>query len=246
MKIPWSLGALAFALLPGHALALSIGVNFTDGSTNLSPGDSAGVPVFAQTHYNNTGTSGSALVDNSGAMTTASFTTTSPYPNIFADFIPGYAKGPDEKLNAAILYGSTGLTLQLSGISYAAYSLLVYVLPGNGLCPQTFSVGSTTFFGTSPSPSSPGYVDSNPNSPFIYTPAVGTSAATSTVGADYVLFSGLTGASQTLNVKCLDSSEVTAITGFQIIASVPEPSTWALLGVGAIGLGLALRRRSRA
>ena len=42
-------------------------------------------------------------------------------------------------------------------------------------------------------------------------------------------------------------SEIVAFDNAQLNVAVPEPSTWALLGVGVAGLGvLTLRRRVRA
>jgi hypothetical protein len=88
------------------------------------------------------------------------------------------------------------------------------------------------------------------NLPTTYSLATSTSAATPTVGANYFAFTGLTGASQTIDLNADVSAGYNNATkdefvGFEIVntASAPEPSTYALLMAGAFVLGaLRLRR----
>ncbi len=73
-------------------------------------------------------------------------------------------------------------------------------------------------------------------------------AAVATVPAgNYMIFSGLNSAAFTLNVQASVSQGGTnraSINGMQIVA-IPEPSTVVLAALGALGLGLAVRRRLR-
>ncbi|MGB0774462.1 MAG: PEP-CTERM sorting domain-containing protein [Akkermansiaceae bacterium] len=70
---------------------------------------------------------------------------------------------------------------------------------------------------------------------------VNASAGGGAVG-DYMLFSGLSGSTQTITMGGIDSSNRTGLNGFEIIGTaVPEPGSTALLGLG--GLALILCRR---
>ena len=65
-----------------------------------------------------------------------------------------------------------------------------------------------------------------------------------TTTANYAVFGGLSGASQTLTVQMRDNDEWGGIAGFQVVA-IPEPASVAAL-IGGCGLLAALWRRRRA
>ena len=149
----------------------------------------------------------------------------------------GGVSGPDADgtYNKSIFdgYGNGGLdTLSLSGISFSQYNVIVYFSSDADGRAGTVSDGTTTYdFSTIMR----NQVNNNPNVTFIQT----TDTTGANPGANYAVFSGLTGASQTLT---LNSGAVAGmgIAGMQIVA-VPEPGTMALAALG--GASLLFRRR---
>ena len=239
-------GAATLVLWPGQTCAAtSIGVSFGFGSTSdsLSPTASAGVAPYAQTHYNNVTSNSTNLVlnDNTGTATTGMLT----IANARFGVITNLSAGADEMFNDGEAYQKGSVSFSLTNIPYASYSLVVYDLFDLSGGVQGITLGSTTYYTLSPDPSSAGYIDNNANTAFTYTPGTGTSQATATVGADYVVFTGLSGSS--LSVTLSNPSDIGEVGGFQIIQNVPEPSTRALLCLSVMGLlGLSLRQRRRA
>jgi len=227
----------ALCALSATARAASIGVDFGDSGNVLAFPELAGVPGFAQANWNAVTTNGThlSLVDNSGALTTASVTLSS----VTLGFTAANASGPDERLNNGVAFSSFDWSFTLGGIPYANYSILVYHL---GLIGDTrgITVGSTTYYSFSPNPSGVGYVDNNAGTPFTYNQMTGTVPALPGPAADYALFTGLTGGSQTVSIVGIDGSNVRLVSAVQIIQTVPEPSS-ALLLLG----GLAMRAGSR-
>ncbi len=63
------------------------------------------------------------------------------------------------------------------------------------------------------------------------------------MAGDYMVFSGLTGTTQTIEMGGIDNPNRTGLYGFELIgtAPIPEPSSTALLGLG--GLALLMRRK---
>ncbi len=121
----------------------------------------------------------------------------------------------------------------ISGISYSIYDLIVYfssdvanrtgtILDGNSGITYDFStVGQPAISGANA----------------ILTQTTDTTAANPT--ADYAVFSGITGSSDTLTLNIANGG---GIAGFQIVAA-PEPGTMALAGLGSLAL-LAWKHRA--
>lgn len=188
--------------------------------------------------------SGSSLLDDSGAATTISYTlaTTQTWggwntaANLGATPPSQDADGSYnmlmlfQYLNSAPNFGNPE-TLSLSGISYGQYDLYVYFSADTAGRQQSITLGSTTYDFSTEGPAATSGVNA------LLTQSTDTTGAYPT--ADYVVFSGLTGGLQTVN---LNSQNGSGITAFQIVA-VPEPDTMALAALGGASL-LFWRRRS--
>ncbi|HZZ57257.1 MAG TPA: hypothetical protein VFE31_05450 [Opitutaceae bacterium] len=243
--------AMLFAsmIFAGSARAGSVGLNFDPldpsyydfGNFALAPTDSAG--VVAQTNWNNlevptytpTGTY-SNLVDNSGAVVSG---LSLSYSNVNNAFIGSDGNStPDQTLFHGIIEGlypagTTGPTIDVSGIDYAHYEVIVYMAEFAD-SPAAINLGSTTYY----------YTATNDF------PAVGFVQATSTSDsdypvADYAVFSDLSNSSFEINFTN-EGDNRAAIAGLQIVeTSVPDGgATSLMLGAALIGVaGLGARRR---
>lgn len=192
---------------------------------------------LASTNYNNVTASSSAtaiaLNDDSGTASGATFTFSSG-----GNFAAGNATpvGGDEKLYRGYIFGDSSVTL--SNIPYAHYDLYIYGMNDGPNRVEKTTLGTTDVFGSSPSPGNAGYIDGNGTTAFTFNRSVGTTSATATANGNYVLFSGLTGASQTFTGSAPGNGY---LAGFQVV-QIPEPSALGLVG---FGFALALTRRSR-
>lgn len=227
-------------------MAVSVGVqaqvvSVKYGSELIPSGGLAGA-VLAP-HWNNSASmsysvNGSGLLDSSGAATTIAYTLSTSAS--WGGWQIGAAPGQDadssynklmlnQYLNSATAYGNPE-SLSLSGIGYASYDLYVYVSSDSAGRTGNLTLGSTTYGFSTVGPAS----ISGANAQL----ALSTDTTGANPTANYVVFSGLTGASQLVN---LDIPYGGGISAFQIV-SVPEPGTLALAGLGGLGL-LVLRRR---
>lgn len=129
--------------------------------------------------------------------------------------------------NKAIFDGyantATSDTLSLSGISFSQYNIIVYFSSDVDGRTGTVSDGTTTYdFSTMG-------ISATSGSDAILTQTISTGG--SNPSADYAVFSGLTGASQTLTLNVGGGG----IAGMQITA-VPEPGTMTLAALGGASL----------
>ncbi len=228
-RAAWISGGVALGLVAAHpaAAAPSLGINLGDQgtpATHLNADQSAGVvPQVNWNNYGNTSGSGTlgALVDSAGAATkvTGSQTSVAYYTDVNGDGNPtvNTANG-DEILNNGGQY--TGPAITISNIPYAKYTVYVYTLLDHS---STFSVTMTpsggtarTVFGTTPAPGATNYEDGAAKG-YTYIAAAGTTQATANTGADYAVFTGLTGSSFTVAVANLGAYNA-ALDGIQIVA----------------------------
>jgi hypothetical protein len=237
-----------FVALASTAGAAIVGVNFTGGSfggsppISLVPTDFAG--VIPSGNYNNIASANTSipisLFDDSAIATPITLTISGavgPYSTISGAGIN--PQGADEKLNTGFLAGNS--TLTLTGIPYASYDIYVYALNDNESRVQATTVGGMTFYHDSPNAAS--RVDQNISTDYIYTRVTSTNSSAQTVNANYVLFTGLSGSSQTISVNATGNG---FINGFQI-AQVPEPaSALAVTASGLVMLGFSRSRRKLA
>ena len=218
---------LTLAAVTGIANAATISVNFVEstGSSHanqvIAAGTSAGRSGYEAASWNNvytkSGTQGS-LKSNAGTATTASVTWSASgiWGDSSADTAATAGNG-NAQMRRGFLGAETTVPIDVTGIEYAQYTLVLYYSGTSSESAKQVTVNGVTH----PASTTTG-IDSYSNKP----------------GWDDGNTRVITGLSGNLDI---DLSSGSAIAGFQIIEEVPEPSSTALLGLGAIGL--ILRRR---
>jgi hypothetical protein len=229
--------------------AATIAVNFAPAGFgfDLPSGTSAG--VVPQTNWKNvTATTNSTTIsstimnDNTGTPTTATFSVSGTSLGLGSVQTAAASTPGDERMMASNLSSNPTMTVSLANIPYAAYDLIIYNLPLFAGVKYTYTVGSTSYFGNSPSagPTSAGYVDNNSGTPFTFTQATSTNTLSPTLNSTYARFDGLSG---DINFIVTGGNGIAYLNGFQIIESVPEPSRAALLMTGLLALSARRSRR---
>jgi hypothetical protein len=237
---------------------------------SLSVLDIAGAPAFAQPNWNNYGRWGNLTpsIDNTGATTGVQFAWDSVntwrtgvgFGDANFKLMNGYidsngvansvANSPygifGQNENKPVVY-ATGLSAWLAGQGATSYSLVVYV-DGDTADGRTGEYWAQAASGGDVNALTLGadltphlFVKDTANFNGIYT-GVSTNS-TSSAGAEtgnYVVFTGLTADSFLLRTE--EGAVRAPINGFQIVAAVPEPASFSLLGLSVAGL-LGLRRR---
>jgi hypothetical protein len=147
------------------------------------------------------------------------------------ELLNGYLNAGPAAWNPSV----TASSVAISSIPYAAYNIIVYFSGDTAAREGAVTVGSSSYYFSTLGAAS----ITGANAVLTQTTSVSNA---SYVGANYAVFSGLTGTAQTLTVQMRDNDEWAGIAGFQVVA-VPEPTSAFLLGAGALGL-LGRRRRA--
>ncbi len=222
---------------------VTIGINFTAGTTPLS--SSAQPGVIAGANWNNVnGSSGSniSLVDGSGGATSIQLTFNSQ--GSYGSFgVPQTSNSATNQMYTGAIFtsGGTVVTITLSGIPYGIYDIYTYAsADSSNNSTLSIGTGSTRYYYSSGGTSNSSATD------LLLTTS--TNSGSPTMGpAQYQLFSGLTGSSVTFTTTGGAGGVLSNnVFGLELVA-VPEPSTVALgLGLSALGLVWAKRRRATA
>lgn len=229
----------SFAFSTANAQTVVSGNFSADGSFELTSTDTAGAPSYESQNWNNlAGASGGPILlnDSTGSASPVTITT---YSAGLGEYGPG---GPNDTPQA-ILYGS-GLqtnfgnsTFELTGLdAFSSYDIVVYYSGGT-------SFPSSRHMEVVASGSSDTYYVAGIGSVFTdYTQGTNVSSA-SYQSSNYVVFEGLTGATQTVSLNYVNNS--VGLTGFQVVGtSIPEPGALSLLsGMAVIGVVFLWKRR---
>jgi hypothetical protein len=233
-----ALAALAAFGFGSTAWADQIGINFVGGSgpaPNPTPMGAAEIAGFVpQANWNQAaGQSGTnlALLNQNGIATTAtltSWTSANTWNTSIAE-----APGDFRMMRGYLDTSATSHTMvTVSAIPYAFYDVYVYTDGDHGGDTRSgnYTIGGKTNTTTNPA-------NVNFNGTFI-------------LGQTYTVFTGLSGASFTLDATpgALGGTLRAPVNGIQIVASaapVPEPGTLALAGLGILSLmGYVWKRRN--
>lgn len=205
--------------------------------------DVAGVGPYSASYWNDTWLDGRTtdLLDNTGTPTTiditwASFNTWSiqaSHPGPDADgsynkeILNGYLNSGYAGWNPPI----TDSSVTLSEIQYASYDIVVYFSSDVAGREGMITDGTTAYYFNTLGPAS--IASSNA----LFVQAVQTSEVGYLTAANYAVFRGLSGSTQTITCQMRDPEEWGGIAAVQLV--VPEPTSLVLLALG----GLFLRKR---
>ena len=192
------------------ASGASIGIHFVGNGSAITGSD--GPPGAVMSNWNNfSGTSNSnqALIDYSGAATTATVTYSAN-----GTFSSGSS---DQLLNGYIYtFNSPGVTATVNGIPYPRYSIYVFSVDQNAGSPtyeEEISVGGANY-----------YYQPLYSGPTAYTQITNTSTGSFPLG-DYVLQNDLAGSSQTVTVLGVGGGGVAGFAGIEIVSDVGAGGT---------------------
>ena len=244
--------SLLASILP-NIQAASLGLNFVGSDPAkgaLLTSTYAGLPTTQQSSWNNlTGAStfNSSFLDTDGqSFNVAKFSGVDSFAGSLGLNTTNGLNDANDQLMNGFLSGDMGFSQKLDFLSIPAsyiatgYSVIVYAdgtnndvqgisldanRTGDFNSRQFFLQDTTTFAGT-------------------FTLATSTISNAPTVGANYVQFDSLTASNFTLLIRPTSSSGRRYLNAVQVVQSVPEPSTYALLLMtGAGALWLARSRR---
>lgn len=216
----------------------------------LAPANIAGVVSVA--NWNNSWPSNPTvnLVDDTGAASTLDLAYSSfnqwsvnepspanPGMDANGTFNRNLLNGYLNAGNAAWGPPTTSSSVTLTQIPFAQYSIIVYFSSDAAGREGDVTDGTSTFSFNTIGPASVSGFDAI----LAQTTAAG---GVYTTAANYAIFAGLSGGTQTITVQMRDNDEWGGIAGFQVV-SIPEPSAAAALMGAAVLVPVLLRRRRK-
>ncbi|MFC4991454.1 PEP-CTERM sorting domain-containing protein [Rubritalea tangerina] len=247
--------------LATNAASISVNIHINTNDANMvDAGESAfvglaGAEVVDGANVNNykvdTTSNQNNLVDNSGASTSVALADNSGYSSFVNNSFPNQATTGDAGLtqSAGFINDSEAYTLTNLNSFASSYTLILLFEIGNdsGGALKARNYGFTVNDGNGPqsvftNDTASRDLDLTNDGSLEYLLASGGSIGAGTVDGNYAVFTGLSG--DTLSISGAQSSSRSPLLGFQVVsevASIPEPSISALLGLG--GVALILRRR---
>jgi len=218
------------AVSQSHAQVIAIHNKGYSSGTNAVISETTGYVPVAAANWNNittttgTGTFGSGIQDSAGLLTSL---TLSYSGGKWMSFNTSQGQIFDGYLDN----NATNCSFTLSNIPYAAYDVYVYVASDKNGRLGSVTIGSETLSYTTNTASSPQDVlSSNPNLSY----DINSDPAAVNPIANTLVFTGLTGSSLNISDFAMlknGSRNGSGITSIEIVA-VPEPSAFALLGLG--------------
>lgn len=241
--LKWAVALLAAAVTGAQAQVISWNLDHWGGVSGTS--QYAGVALA--NNWNNSWPSNPTtdLIDNSGAATTLDLA----YVSFNTWSIQGSAPGQDAdgSYNRNLINGYlnsgpaawgpsiTNSYVSLSQIPYAQYDVIIYFSADTAGRNGAVTDGTSTFYFSTLGSASV----SGANALLVQT----TDTTGANPGANYAVFSGLTGSSQTFTVDPKSGNDQwLGIAGFQVV-SVPEPGALALGAIGWLIVGASRRSR---
>ncbi len=230
--------ATSVIVLTSPAYSASIGVNFVGGAAT-SPGD-PGPKILASTdlagvvsssNWNNASGAGDTLsnLDSDVGATATSVTFTSD-ATWTAHATPSGAT-PDEILTNGYIDNTSNaapITISFANLPFIGnYDVYLYYGSDGNNRTGTVTLASTVFNIRT---------NTNPFGGFVE----GTLADDDPDSGNYVMFSGVTG--NTFSVDVARGSNNVGVHGIQVIGTVPEPATYSLLALGVLTAFLRRRR----
>ena len=253
---------LSFAALLSTAAskieATTISINFTDNGSadsTMAAGEVAGLPgVNSQVaNWNNAHANGatgsvSGLITNTGAATLAGVSWTT---DLGQWRLPHSVATGDDRMWKGYLDVQNSATVTVTGVPFVGtYDVIVYFDGDNGGSWRVgnFAIGGVSDGGEDSEGANWGTAGEENQNKVYNLPVAGGAGnqiwpvSPNNDEGNYVILSGISGSSFTLTATGGASSDLlrAPINGFQIIGTIPEPST-ALLGL--IGLAGLLRRK---
>ncbi len=231
-----TLAVTGLLIATGSANAETIGVNFGSERRAVGPAQSAG--VIAQTNWNNASGPTAIVTDvNNGAGAATTVDVEWASRNTWKTQAAN-GDGNTNMMHGYLDDGNGGFSVTVSEIAYATYDVYIYLSTDmkKGAYTNTATInGGTQYYAKT-------HVSKyKPVTSLIQ--ATGTTIPTPTVNANYILFTGVTGSSFTIDGAKKAGNNRSTIAGFQIVESVaiPEPASLVLLSLG----GLTMLKRKK-